>query len=201
MDLTLTGHHHSYQRTCAVAGSACVAPCADGSTPAPVHVVTGNGGAALSATRPLRPPLFAAVALRHGYARVDADRRELRLTAVRSSNGAVLDTFVLRKAPASPVATCAPHPVWWWPASAAVSQAGAAAAAGLALAGGLACAFARLAAALLRRRRSRLAALSGEVPSAAPTSDGAAVLGASDTPADDAEARLLADDEAEAAHS
>ena len=57
VDLTLQGHHHTYQRTCALYRGACQPPRPDGSQTAPVHLVTGHAGAGLSlnVANPLPP--------------------------------------------------------------------------------------------------------------------------------------------------
>ena len=48
VDLTLHGHHHSYQRTCPVYQGSCRGYTKNGVANAPVHVVIGNAGASLS---------------------------------------------------------------------------------------------------------------------------------------------------------
>ena len=59
VDMTWTGHNHSYQRTCPVLGGACVGYAADGTAKGPVHVVMGFGGAGLSTeVEPKQPPMF-----------------------------------------------------------------------------------------------------------------------------------------------
>lgn len=47
VDVTLHGHHHSYQRTCPVIAGECVGYGADGVANGPVHLVVGNAGAGL----------------------------------------------------------------------------------------------------------------------------------------------------------
>jgi hypothetical protein len=99
VDATWSGHHHSYQRTCHVAAGACVAAAA-GVQRAPVHVVMGHAGAALTPNlRLLRPRIFETVQLRHGYVRVQANATHLRHVAVASAGGAVMDDFTLTKLP------------------------------------------------------------------------------------------------------
>jgi hypothetical protein len=114
VDLTLTGHHHSYQRTCALMTGTqrptCARPCSDGSNPAPVHVVTGNGGAGLTATQRWRPAHFSAVHREHGFALLDANATHLWLRSLRSSDGKLLDSVMLVR-PRSGAAVCAPVPV------------------------------------------------------------------------------------------
>jgi len=55
VDLTLHGHHHSYQRTCPAFEGRCRGVGADGSAAAPVHLVIGHAGASLSTNVPLAP--------------------------------------------------------------------------------------------------------------------------------------------------
>jgi acid phosphatase type 7 len=124
VDLTLSGHHHSYQRTCAMAGRG---RCADGRSAAgaagygstsppipaladlkdlprpanggPIHVVAGIGGGDLTdnAMPWPTPAGWDALSFQHGYVRLSADAQTLALTAVRSADGSVLDAFELRK--------------------------------------------------------------------------------------------------------
>lgn len=58
VDLTLHGHHHSYQRTCPVAKQVCQATGPDGVARAPVHLVIGNGGAGLTMGFQQPPPAW-----------------------------------------------------------------------------------------------------------------------------------------------
>ena len=46
VDATWTGHHHSYQRTCAVYRGRCLGANADGTARAPLHLVIGEPSAA-----------------------------------------------------------------------------------------------------------------------------------------------------------
>ena len=114
VDMTLAGHHHSYQRTCALMTNTqrptCARPCSDGSNPAPVHVVTGNGGAGLTATQRWRPAYFSAVHREHGFALLDANATHLWLRSLRSSDGKLLDSVMLVR-PRSGAAVCEPVPV------------------------------------------------------------------------------------------
>jgi hypothetical protein len=96
IDLTVHGHHHSWQRTCPVLNDTCVARRADGSAAAPVHLVAGNGGAGLSFNTHVRaPPQFERVLLRHGHARLTANATHLAVEAVSAATGAVMDAFEL----------------------------------------------------------------------------------------------------------
>ena len=90
VDLTLTGHHHSYQRTCPVINGECVAR-------GPVHIVAGNAGAGLSGTSGRRSALFAAIVSEHGYVRATANQTHLVVQARRSADGSLLDQLVLIK--------------------------------------------------------------------------------------------------------
>ena len=118
VDVTFAGHHHSYQRTCAMAGRG---RCVDGvrtaagaagydevavaggagavSATGPVHVVAGMGGADLTdnAMPWPTPSAWEALAFEHGYVRISATASTLAVTAVRSADGSLLDAFELRK--------------------------------------------------------------------------------------------------------
>ncbi|NJO23600.1 MAG: AMP-binding protein [Sphingomonadales bacterium] len=52
VDVTLHGHHHSYQRTCPVVAGECVGYGEDGVANGPVHLVVGNAGAGLCLVTP-----------------------------------------------------------------------------------------------------------------------------------------------------
>lgn len=103
VDLTLTGHHHSYQRSCPVVGGSKNATCVpmrpDGSAAAPVHLVIGNAGAQYCHNI-VRPGPAWMVVVRddvHGYARITADATTLRVEAVDASTGLVYDELALRR--------------------------------------------------------------------------------------------------------
>lgn len=95
VDVVLTGHHHSFQRTCPVLYGACVNSSA---TRAPVYLITGGAGAGLSALAPTQPDYIAFAADEHSYLAVRADRAAMVLTAKRTVDGSVLDETVLTKA-------------------------------------------------------------------------------------------------------
>ena len=98
MDVTLHGHHHSYQRTCAVYEGQCRKLRADGSAAAPVHLVIGHAGAGLSPNVHLvKPAMYERVLLRHGYLRVEANATHLGMEAVASDDGTVMDELMLVK--------------------------------------------------------------------------------------------------------
>lgn len=57
VDVTLHGHHHSYQRTCPLdTDSNCVGYDANGIANGPVHLVIGNAGAGLCLNVHKHPP-------------------------------------------------------------------------------------------------------------------------------------------------
>ncbi len=70
MDLTLQGHHHSYQRTCPVYNGSCVGY--DKKTRealGPVHLVIGNGGGLLKSNMVQPEPKYLKVWLGGGGGR------------------------------------------------------------------------------------------------------------------------------------
>jgi hypothetical protein len=95
VDVTLAGHHHSYQRTCPVVAGACA-----GAGEGPVHVVAGHAGADFTDGAMLdpTPPLFRVVDFRHGYLRLAADADVLTVTSVAAADGGVIDEFSVRVA-------------------------------------------------------------------------------------------------------
>ena len=92
VDLTLTGHHHSYQRTCHVRAGACAPPGAA----APVHIVAGHAGAGLSGVSNTSA-IVERIVLEHGYLRGVANATHLVVTSRRSTDGGLLDELVLFK--------------------------------------------------------------------------------------------------------
>ncbi|PNH05756.1 putative inactive purple acid phosphatase 27 [Tetrabaena socialis] len=101
VDLTLHGHHHSYQRSCPLYREACQPPHPDGAEAAPVHLVIGHGGAGLSLNLVDPPPAWLkSLGLWWGYARFTADGTALSVEVVADDDGRLLDSFVLRKPPA-----------------------------------------------------------------------------------------------------
>lgn len=93
VDLAMWGHHHSYQRTCAVASTAC-------QPGAPVHVVVGTAGYDLRGAFLNPPPPYTIKALDTfwGYSRIHASRTELTFEFVADVDGSVQDSFVLTHA-------------------------------------------------------------------------------------------------------
>jgi len=97
VDLVLTGHHHSYQRSCPIAFGRCIPLRLDGSAAAPVYVVGGHAGAGLSGFSS-EPSSIIEVAIReHGFLACEANATELSCASLRSSDGSEMDSFVLRK--------------------------------------------------------------------------------------------------------
>jgi hypothetical protein len=162
VDLTITGHHHSYQRTCALLAGECVVSCADGSVPAPTHIVAGHGGAPVSPVLVFRPRAFRAVRRTHGYLRLSANAERLFLSSVSSDKGGrVMDTLTLRKpADGSGLASCAPRPLRAWddPSVRVAVLVAASAAAGIGIAGALWGGLLAARAALRRAEQTRRAA-------------------------------------------
>ncbi|KXZ48677.1 hypothetical protein GPECTOR_26g580 [Gonium pectorale] len=103
VDLTLHGHHHSYQRTCPLYRGACQpAPSEEqarrGAAAAPVHLVIGHAGAGLSLNIMEPPPEWLqAVSLWWGYLRLSVSGMELRAEVVSDEDGALVDSFTLTK--------------------------------------------------------------------------------------------------------
>ena len=94
--LTFTGHHHSYQRTKPLLNGA-MAPQGSGI----IHVVAGHAGAGLSGLSAGRPQLAAlfdtppGLVQDHGFLHVTFNASHAVVTAIRSSDGAVVDQFAV----------------------------------------------------------------------------------------------------------
>jgi hypothetical protein len=86
--LVIAGHHHSYQRTCAMVGGKCVS---DG----PVYIVSGNAGAGLSGISGAPLSIYERIALEHGYLRLSVNKTHLVGSAQRSVSASKMDSFVL----------------------------------------------------------------------------------------------------------
>lgn len=78
VDVSWTGHHHSYQRTCPVFQGRCLGRAADGTAQAPVHLVIGEGPGAGTRAQPCMQLLHACCCSR-GAAAVPARLRDLAL--------------------------------------------------------------------------------------------------------------------------
>jgi len=102
VDLCLWGHHHSYQRTCAVFNNTCVPPSADGSNNAPVHMVIGMAGAGFSTNiEKKQPAWFEHVDItHHGYARASANATQLSMSFVSDVDGSIVDSVTLKRSAA-----------------------------------------------------------------------------------------------------
>ncbi|GBF94969.1 inactive purple acid phosphatase-like [Raphidocelis subcapitata] len=97
-DLTLHGHHHSYQRTCPVYAGRCLGFGPDGAAKGPVHLVIGNAGATLSTNVPFTPdPIWETIKFYWGYLRVSATATELAVEAASNLDALPRDAFALRK--------------------------------------------------------------------------------------------------------
>jgi len=103
VDVTWTGLHHSYQRTCPLARGQCISDNKDhkqGSSKQDsiVHLVIGNAGAGLSPNiHLLKPKVFEIVLLRHGYLRVEANTTHMKHEMVAADTGLIMDEFLLVK--------------------------------------------------------------------------------------------------------
>lgn len=111
VDLVLSGHSHSYERTALLAGAYDTPAVADGHVlalaspyekrPGPrggtLYVVAGHGGAGTGG--PLDHPLVVSATREHGALLVEIDGDELRGRNVLA-DGTVQDDFLLRKLPA-----------------------------------------------------------------------------------------------------
>jgi hypothetical protein len=104
VDLVLQGHHHSYQRTCAVNNMTCVTrPSGPDNVyrnpGAPIHLVIGTGGAGFS-TNVLspQPPQFEVVQFWHGLGRITLHNSStLEWNFINDLDGSVADSFWIVK--------------------------------------------------------------------------------------------------------
>lgn len=122
VDLLVSGHVHTYYRTCAVMDGECVGGDArggggDNGHPGGrgdgrhgiVHVVVGSAGRELSETEDGQEAWLAAGHDTYGYARFVAESNEvLRGEFVASKGGDVLDSFVVNASPARLQRACPP---------------------------------------------------------------------------------------------
>lgn len=98
VDLTLHGHHHSYQRTCPVRDGACAGVSEDGSAKGTVHLVIGHAGAGLTENVEAQPAAhWEVIRLWWGYLRLQVSGTELRAEVVSDADGSLMDSFVLVK--------------------------------------------------------------------------------------------------------
>ena len=103
VDITISGHHHSYQRSQPISYGMVQAACEGGSRDAAgtTHFVVGHGGAGpLGSLGGSEAGLMAlANASAYGFVRLDVTATTLTVTAVASSDGSTMDKVVLTKAP------------------------------------------------------------------------------------------------------
>lgn len=93
VNLMLTGHQHSYERSCAVFKKKCV-----GSGKAPVHVVVGSAGASLE-RKGFSQRIgnwSVAHANEFGYLRVKSTAESMTCQFIMNRNGEVYDEFILK---------------------------------------------------------------------------------------------------------
>lgn len=89
VDLVLSGHVHSYARTCNVLDGNCI-PLPDGGT---THITLGCGGHQLSDVNHQQPVWLEAAQLHYGYGRITVhDGYDLTFEYVRSMDGKVYDS-------------------------------------------------------------------------------------------------------------
>lgn len=97
VDLSVYGHHHSYQRTCKVEDMVCKGLSSENSEGdndgyvAPVHVVLGMAGMGLSQNMVNPPPEWIEYATdrEFGLCTLVADRSKLQLSFILNSDGQV----------------------------------------------------------------------------------------------------------------
>jgi len=111
VDVALWGHHHSYQRSCPMAGGKCVTAsreqraedaksCAGDCHPGIVHAVIGAAGYEFSEVAQgadIPPWVVFANDTRYGYGTIDATATRFRFAFVRADGEGVLDEFTLHK--------------------------------------------------------------------------------------------------------
>jgi len=93
VDAAFWGHHHSYQRTCAVHNFTCISP-----TNGTVHIVTGAAGAGFSTNlQPTQPDWIEYVtAAVHGYVIAHVkERKTLTLDFIDAVHRTVLDSVTI----------------------------------------------------------------------------------------------------------
>ncbi|KAG2498630.1 hypothetical protein HYH03_003377 [Edaphochlamys debaryana] len=100
VDLTLHGHHHTYQRTCPLYRGECQQSKPDGTAGAPVHMIIGNAGAGMSFNLQDPPPAWLeSLGLWWGYTRIKVTGTKLAVEVVADDDGRLLDSFELTKPP------------------------------------------------------------------------------------------------------
>lgn len=103
--MALYGHHHSYQRTCKVIDEVCMDTSSghpggvgyewDEEYVAPVHVIVGMAGKGLSQNMVEPPPAWVEFETdrEYGLGMITADRRTLKLTFYKDSDGEVKEGY------------------------------------------------------------------------------------------------------------
>jgi len=101
VDIALWGHHHSYQRMCAVYQEQCLGHSKNGvfSGPfvAPVQMVIGMAGQGMSKNIEIPQPSWVEFVdiLNYGFTRIDVSPTSLCLTFFRNIDGATVDAFCI----------------------------------------------------------------------------------------------------------
>lgn len=88
VNLVLSGHHHSWQRTCPLFYGVC-------DESGVTYVVTGNAGAGLSGLSGPARGIFVSAIREHGYLRLTVNSTHLVASARASADGSELDAFTL----------------------------------------------------------------------------------------------------------
>jgi hypothetical protein len=94
VNLVLSGHQHSYERTCTVYDGVCLPPDQKGT----VYITAGTGGAGLYKYPPNVPitgEYTVAATARWGYLRVEANEQRMRVAFVDNLSGGEYDEVVL----------------------------------------------------------------------------------------------------------
>eukprot|EP00743_Colponemidia_sp_Colp-15_P003277 GILK01003539.1.p1 GENE.GILK01003539.1~~GILK01003539.1.p1 ORF type:complete len:603 (+),score=98.53 GILK01003539.1:41-1849(+) len=105
VDLALFGHHHSYQRTCAVYNHTCISTATKSNGyKAPVYLVIGMAGASHSDNLyPVTPQEFEVVNVKeYGYITIETSATVLRTQFLSDVDGSVLDELVINRQTAAP---------------------------------------------------------------------------------------------------
>lgn len=99
VDVVLSGHHHSYQRTCPVKKGKCRYTKKHGRPDATVYIVHGNGGAKFydDGMEPKPEWADAVFMTTYGHLRIHADRTKFHVQAVDVDDGEMFDEVVLEK--------------------------------------------------------------------------------------------------------
>jgi hypothetical protein len=97
VDLALWGHHHSYQRSCAMAHGKCVA---EGDAWGTVHAIVGTAGYEFSdVADPSQQKAWVKFVNNtvYGFAAIEASASKLHFEFLRSDGAGVLDEFTLTR--------------------------------------------------------------------------------------------------------